>query len=298
MEAAKGCASNPSDPASQHNLVRAAEELRNATNLAVANATKRKALAKLAYYAKYAVSSATQNISAAQAAGVSNTNSNTQKQLESQCKVVTDAIPQVVHAVRASVNATAAESNGAARRLIAASQDFVAPASKMIQLSKAANPTIEDQSLSRNLSNTVKQTTAALNDLRNACDVANELCGSADLDSAIENVDGLIQDLQELKKLAEEGSITPLPNRNGEESPAQMLGASSKLVGSAVAQLLTAAAQGNEEFTGVSARDTAAALEQLMIAVREVAASMDDKDNKEVRRVDFFKILLKLSQIV
>ena len=60
------------------------------------------------------------------------------------------------------------------------------------------------------------------------------------------------------------------------------LGASSKLVGSAVAQLLTAAAQGNEEFTGVSARDTAAALEQLMIAVREVAASMDDKDNKEV----------------
>ena len=52
-------------------------------------------------------------------------------------------------------------------------------------------------------------------------------------------------------------------------------------MGSAVAQLLTAAAQGNEEYTGVSARDTAAALEQLMIAVREVAASMDDKENKE-----------------
>ena len=86
-----------------------------------------------------------------------------------------------------------------------------------------------------------------------------------------------------MKKLAEESSITPLPNRNnGDETPAQMLGASSKLVGSAVAQLLTAAAQGNEEFTGVSARDTAAALEQLMIAVREVAASMDDRDHKEV----------------
>ena len=87
VEAAKGCASNPSDAALQHNLKRATEELRNATNLAIANATKRKALAKLAYYAKYAVSSATQNISAAQAVGDSNTNPNTQKQLEAQCKV-------------------------------------------------------------------------------------------------------------------------------------------------------------------------------------------------------------------
>ena len=48
-----------------------------------------------------------------------------------------------------------------------------------------------------------------------------------------------------------------------------------------MAQLLTAAAQGNEEFTGISAKDTAAALEQLMVAVREVAASMDAND-KEV----------------
>ena len=230
MEAAKGCASNPSDAASQQNLKLAAEELRNATNLAIASAAKRKALAKLAYYAKYAVSSATQNISAAQAAGVSNNNANTQKQLESQCKVVADMIPQIVQAVRASVNASSSNSSeslneaGTARRLIAASQDFVAPAAKMIQLSKAANPTIEDQSLARNLSNTVKQMSAALTDLRNACDAANELCGSADLDSAIENLDGLIHDLQELKKLAEEGSITPLPNRPGaeDESPAQM----------------------------------------------------------------------------
>ena len=45
----------------------------------------------------------------------------------------------------------------------------------------------------RNLSNVVKQMSAALTDLRNACEVANELCGSVDLDSAIENVDGLIQ---------------------------------------------------------------------------------------------------------
>ena len=92
MEAAKGCASNPNDPAAQHNLKRAAEELRAATNMAIANAASRKALAKLAYYAKYAVSSATQNISAAQAIGDSNTNANTQKQLEAQCKVISKSV--------------------------------------------------------------------------------------------------------------------------------------------------------------------------------------------------------------
>ena len=58
-------------------------------------------------------------------------------------------VPQIVQAVRASVDASAAESGATGRRLIAASQDFIAPASKMIQLSKAANPTIEDQSLAR-----------------------------------------------------------------------------------------------------------------------------------------------------
>lgn len=50
------------------------------------------------------------------------------------------------------------------------------------------------------------------------------------------------------------------------ESAAIQLGATSKTVGSAMAQLLTAAAQGNEDYVGIAARDTANALKVSFVA--------------------------------
>ena len=44
------------------------------------------------------------------------------------------------------------------------------------------------------------------------------------------------------------------------ESCALELGATSKTIGSLMAQLLTVANQGNELYTGIAARDTASAL--------------------------------------
>ena len=51
------------------------------------------------------------------------------------------------------------------------------------------------------------------------------------------------------------------------ESCALELGATSKTVGSSMAQLLTAANQGNESYTGIAARDTASALKLVVIVV-------------------------------
>ena len=48
-----------------------------------------------------------------------------------------------------------------------------------------------------------------------------------------------------------------------------------------MAQLLTAAAQGNENYTGMAARDTANALKNLKGAVRGVAASSKDPEVQE-----------------
>ena len=62
------------------------------------------------------------------------------------------------------------------------------------------------------------------------------------------------------------------------ESSALQLGSTSKTVGSSMAQLLAAAAQGNENYTGIAARDTANALRTLTNAVRGVAATTDDPD--------------------
>ncbi|PNI74527.1 TLN2 isoform 4, partial [Pan troglodytes] len=60
------------------------------------------------------------------------------------------------------------------------------------------------------------------------------------------------------------------------EKCAQDLGSTSKAVGSSMAQLLTCAAQGNEHYTGVAARETAQALKTLAQAARGVAASTTD----------------------
>ena len=56
------------------------------------------------------------------------------------------------------------------------------------------------------------------------------------------------------------------------------LGTTAKTVGSSMAQLLTAAAQGNDNYTGMAARDTANALRVLTSAVRGVAATTSDRN--------------------
>lgn len=48
-----------------------------------------------------------------------------------------------------------------------------------------------------------------------------------------------------------------------------------------MAQLLTAAAQGNDSYTGIAARDTASALKILANAVRGVAATSDEARDQQ-----------------
>jgi len=72
---------------------------------------------------------------------------------------------------------------------------------------------------------------------------AAEVCGSLEIDSAIDTVKSLSRDLAEAKREAKEGQLLPLPGESV-ESCALELGATSKTVGSSMAQLLTAANQG------------------------------------------------------
>ena len=48
-----------------------------------------------------------------------------------------------------------------------------------------------------------------------------------------------------------------------------------------MAQLLTAASQGNDSYTGIAARDTASALKVLANAVRGVAATSDEHKDQQ-----------------
>lgn len=91
---------------------------------------------------------------------------------------------------------------------------------------------------------------------------------------------GLARELAESKKDAHEGKLLPLPGQTIESCSLE-LGATSKTVGSSMAQLLTAANQGNENYTGIAARDTANALRVLATAVRGVAAYTKKSQTQE-----------------
>ncbi|GFT39672.1 talin-2 [Nephila pilipes] len=275
VEAAKGCASNPHDSASQAALQKAAEDLRSATNAAANNALKRKLIRRLEQAAKHTAAMSTQNIAAAQGARLYNQNPTSQEELLESCKEVAEAIPKLVHGVKGTMADVDNPSSQLA--LISSCEAMLQPGNKMVSASKAAIPTITDQSTSLQLSNATKQMINALMELRTSLIKAQEACGSLELENALDLIRGLDDELIAFRKAAENMELKPLPGETMENSALQ-LGAISKVVGSSMAQLLTAASQGNENYTGIAARDTGSALKILTKAVRGVAATTSDRD--------------------
>jgi len=186
---------------------------------------------------------------------------------------VADHIPQLVQGVRGSQ--AQAEDLSAQLALIISSQNFLQPGSKMVSSAKAAVPTVSDQAAAMQLSQCAKNLATSLAELRTASQKAHEACGPMEIDSALSTVQTLKNELQDAKMAAVESQLKPLPGETLEKC-AQDLGSTSKAVGSSMAQLLTCAAQGNEHYTGVAARETAQALKTLAQAARGVAASTSD----------------------
>ncbi|XP_053498219.1 talin-2 [Ictalurus furcatus] len=269
VEAAKGAAAHPENEEQQQRLREAAEGLRVATNAAAQNAIKKKLLNRLEIAAKQAAAAATQTIAAAQNAAASNKNTASQQQLVHSCKAVADHIPQLVQGMRSSQ--AQPEDLSAQLALIIASQSFLQPGGKMVTSAKSAVPTVTDQAAAMQLGQCAKNLATCLAELRTAAQKAHEACGPLEIDSALSTVQTLKNELQDAKMAAFDGQLKPLPGESLEKC-AQDLGSTSKAVGSSMAQLLTCAAQGNQHYTGVAARETAQALRTLAQAARGVAA--------------------------
>ncbi|XP_070764291.1 talin-2 [Enoplosus armatus] len=270
VEAAKGAAAYPENEDQQQRLREAAEGLRVATNAAAQNAIKKKLVNRLEIAAKQAAAAATQTIAAAQNAAASNKNTVSHQHLVHSCKAVADSIPQLVQGMRSSQ--AQPEELGAQLALIMASQSFLQPGSKMVTSAKSAVPTVADQAAAMQLGQCAKNLATCLAELRTATQKAHEACGPLEIDSALKTVQTLKSELQDAKMSVIDAQLKPLPGETLEKC-AQDLGSTSKAVGSSMAQLLTCAAQGNEHYTGVAARETAQALRTLAQAARGVAAS-------------------------
>lgn len=116
------------------------------------------------------------------------------------------------------------------------------------------------------------------------------MCGSLEIDSAVDLIKNLAKELQDAKVEASQGKLRPLPGQTLESCSTE-LGASSKTVGSSMAQLLTAANQGNENYTGIAARDTSNALQVLTDAARGVAALTKNPQTQEYIIVTAVKVM-------
>uniref|UniRef100_A0A674DSE8 Talin 2 n=1 Tax=Salmo trutta TaxID=8032 RepID=A0A674DSE8_SALTR len=149
---------------------------------------------------------------------------------------------------------------------------FLQPGSKMVTSAKSTVPTVTDQAAAMQLGQCAKNLATCLAELRTATQKAHEACGPLEIDSALSAVQTLRSELQDARMAAHDGQLKPLPGESLEKC-SQDLGSTSKAVGSSMAQLLTCAAQGNEHYTGVAARETAQALRTLAQAARGVAAN-------------------------
>lgn len=273
VEAAKGCASSPNDSEQQKRLRGAAEDLRAATNIAASNALKKKLIRRLENAARRTASATTQLINASKNANKSNTNKTSEHQLTQQCQIMNEQLPLLIQGFRGSE--TNQDSATAQLQLINASKEFIQPASQLVSAANAAAPTVGDQAGSMNMNQAVKTMTTALTELRTASGKAEEMCISLEVDAALDQLTKLDRELEEYRRAADSGNLVPLPGETVEAS-AMKLGSTSKNMKSAMAQLLTAASQGNENYVGVAARDTANALRMLTEATRGVASTSED----------------------
>nr|CAD7426624.1 unnamed protein product [Timema monikensis] len=277
VEAARLCASSPHDAQKQNQLRQAVEELRAATTAAATPALRRKLVTRLESAAKQAASTATQCIAAAQGATHHNTNKTSQEELMSDCKIMADHIPNLVEGVKGTLSNP--ENPTAQLNLINSSEQFLQPGARVVQSARAVVPTVADQSSAVQLNHSSQQLGTALGDLRSAVNRAREACGGLELDSAADLIRSLKLELEAFHRAAERAQLRPLPGETAESTSLQ-LGSTSKNVGFAMAQLLSAAAQGNENYTGIAARNTSTSLKDLTKAVRGVAATTNNRDTQ------------------
>ena len=133
-----------------------------------------------------------------------------------------------------------------------------------------------NQAASIQLQNSARQMENAMKELRTAIGKAQAACGSLELEASADLIRSLEGELEEFREAAHGLALRPMPGETAERATSQ-LNTASRAVGSTVAQLITAASQGNRDITNRAARDTANALRDFTAAVRGVAATAQDQ---------------------
>ena len=171
------------------------------------------------------------------------------------------------------------------------------PGGAVVAAAKAAAPTIGDGAAQTQLTNFSKQAAEALRKLKEALDAVESVSGGLEIDSAIGTLQTARGDLNQAKAKAKAGQLRPAADQTVETAQFEV-SAASKTIGQSLAQLISAASQGSENYTSVAARDTAQALAILASAVKAVAATSNDRDLQEQAMDSAIEVLNRAERIV
>ena len=276
VEAARLCGSSPNETSHQEALRMAAEELRIITTTnANTPLYKHKLINRLEHCAKMAASTATQCISAAQNAVEYSVDRQTKEQLLQDCRSAADMIPRLVTGVKTSLQNP--DDCSAQLGLIEAAEQFIEPGTHVASSARAFHPTVRDHAAGQQLSRCALNLSESLHELTVSAARAREACGGQELESALEAINNLRSVLNDTRNAAHQNNLRPLPGETAENA-SQQLTNSTKGVGIAMSQLLSAASQGERLYAGAAGRDTALALGEFTKSVRGVVATGGNPD--------------------
>uniref|UniRef100_A0A914UKX2 Talin 1 n=1 Tax=Plectus sambesii TaxID=2011161 RepID=A0A914UKX2_9BILA len=283
IEAAKDCQGRPQAAESQMALRTAAEDLQKATTEASADQIERRAIQRLEQAARVTASNATQTIGAANAAREYITTSHTQQEeLFYQCTETAEYVPRLISSIKQSQNAQQPQEKIMAQsELVRQCTEVLQPCIRLVDVSQNTVPVVSDQSSALRLTTTSQQLSEGLAELRTALTRAQEVSVSMNLDYAIEVVRGLDDELDQFGRAAQQNQLYPVPGETAEGASTQLT-TSTRVIGSALAQMLSATSRRDEQFVGVSAHDAAEGLRQLTGGVHGICATRRDAPSEKL----------------
>ncbi|KRZ04679.1 Talin-1 [Trichinella zimbabwensis] len=297
IEAAKACAGVPDNVSHQVALKAAAEDVRMATTEAAEAQLRRQVVHALEHAAKQTVSSATQVLTAVQVCDSFNANVQSRESLQQNCTQVSE----IVNPLMTALKHCQSQPNDRTYQLelLSVCQEALLPCGRLVNNCRSSMVNISEPSASMQLSSSTKTLAEALAELRVAVTKAQNMFGGVDLASAIEIVRHLNEELVEIGELHSQNLLRPSPGETPEFAASRLTSAT-KVVGSSVAQLLSAGAQGDQQYVNSSASEVTGSLRQLVHSARMVCANMPDVDGRrlvDVCRTVLDKVLLLLEEI-
>lgn len=192
-----------------------------------------------------------------------------------ECTETSGYIPSVVQRIKESQLAqTPGEQFRAQSGLIHETSALLLPASQLLEASRSAVPHVNDQHSAQRLLTTTQELSTQLAELRVALNNAQQLNFNLQLEHSEDLISELDHQLQEIGLNAKRGQLKT--DGFNKENAANGLTSSARLVGSGIAQLVSAARLKDRQHSGASALEVAQALRSFTNSIHKVAATCQD----------------------